>query len=189
MFKAEIEWRGLEDYHRVSGPDGYSPYNFIDANGVETRYMPAIVSIESFCPIKGRKNVDLGTTVKKGLLGEKEKPLIVKSDVLTAKTQLYVHAPFSYSPHQNTPSPLKYFEVDVPYQAMKQLSVIAERTGAIIDLTTQGQSKIREAFANKTGVFANVPQQNIMLDVDKSVEEQAVAQETVASMPAPKTIK
>jgi len=180
MFKAQIDWRGTMTRSRLAVKDEDSSYKFFDDERNISHYMPGIVFITSFVPLTEEYEVDLGSKIKKNILGKKtEIQATTKADKITNKTRLHVLAPYSAYHADRGKSELKQLVVDVPFEAIKHLSVVAERTKSIIDLTPEGQSKIAQAFQAKTGVFANAEEQQIMLDID-----QPAAMPAAQSLPA-----
>jgi hypothetical protein len=168
MFKAQIDWRGITNYSRLAVKDEDSIYKLVDDEKNVSHHISGIIFIISFVPLTEKYEADLGTEVKKSILGKKvETQTTIEADKITNKTRLHVLAPYSAGYGQCSDSELRQLVVDVPFEAIKHLSVIAERTKSIIDLTPEGQSKIAQAFHDKTGIFANPEEQHIMLDIDQ----------------------
>jgi hypothetical protein len=168
MFKAQIDWRGIRKYIHLSTENKDSGYELFDDGGNICNHIPAIITVACITPFTEKYKAHLGTEIKKGILGrEKEVHNTMWADRLTNKTHLHVLAPLSDTHNSGSVSELKLLIVDVPFDAIKHLSVIADRTKSIIDLTAAGQSKASKAFQEKTGVFANTEESQIVLDIDQ----------------------
>jgi hypothetical protein len=169
MFKAQIDWRGINEHYNLIVKNEDSAFKLVDNEKNLSHHLPSIILIASFAPITEAYKAELGIELKKNIIGRKtEVQKTTKADRITNKTRLHVLAPTSSISDWST-SELKQFVVDVPFDAIKHLSVIAERTKSIIDLTPEGQSKITQAFRDKTGIFSNPEEQHIMLDIDQPV--------------------
>jgi hypothetical protein len=167
MFKAQIDWRGIREHYNLIVKDENSVFKFVDSEKNLSHHLPSIILIASFTPTTEAYKAELGIEIKKNIIGRKtEVQKTTKAYRITNKTRLHVLTPTSRI-SQWSCSELKQFVVDVPFDAIKHLSVIAERTKSIIDLTPESQSKIAQAFHDKTGIFANPEEQHIMLDIDQ----------------------
>jgi|TARA_R110002126_G_scaffold13118_4_gene57112 hypothetical protein len=179
MFKAQIDWRGVHGYEAKT-KDRESVYTMRDVRGNITHCLPAQVTIMAFKPVTQRENSLVGTSRSKNLFGvEREIQNHMAVDVISLeKASVYFSVPLSKSYNTDAvcvPTELKSLVVDVPYEALQHLSVVANMTGAVIDLSKAGQEKISHAFNGKTGVFAPEDTPCVILDVDKNVVENTYA--------------
>lgn len=177
MFKAEIEWGGTP-YTSTTDINKDDPdYRIVQDDNEIIRHIPSVLSVISFSPATDTYKANLGTLFNKKILGiECAMDNIINAHKLTEQTMLYVLAPISKYHGDKSATEMKSMKIDVPYEAIKQLSVIVEQTGSIVDLTAEGQSKLRQAFADKLGIFAEEETQRTMLDPLKSVAENSPEQ-------------
>ena len=177
MFKAQIDYRGASYYSSdLHTDDANSELKILNDDGSYDCVIPAQVNVAAFKPFVFCREIITGVTIKKKLIGANEEiPQKGWVDALEPRQSLiYVFAPEAHGRCQSTPSALRSFLVNVPFEALQHLSVLAARTGAIIDLTAAGQESISAAFAAKTGLFAPDSTAAIVLDPSKSLQENGI---------------
>lgn len=173
MFRAILEWRGA---NRTDLKTMQGDYKCLDQDNNEIDYILANVDVSSFSPAMTTEKIKTGTIKTKSFLGKsEEKAQITQYDkVSDTTTYLYVVPPHARTYNTDTvclPTEHRAFKVDVPFEAMQHLSMIAQRTGQAIDLTKDGQSAIRETFASKTGLFADYSPKAAVLDPKASLTQ------------------
>lgn len=177
MFKAQIDYRGASYYSsELYADDADSVFKIQSCDDGYRCVIPAQVNIAAFKPFLFRREIITGVTIKKKLLGANEEiPNRDWVDVSEPRQSLiYVFVPEAHGRSQYAASTLRSLLVNVPFEALQQLSVLAARTGAIIDLTAAGQESISSAFTAKSGLFAPDSTAAIVLDPSKSLQENGI---------------
>ncbi|MEC7576142.1 MAG: hypothetical protein VX468_02355, partial [Pseudomonadota bacterium] len=62
---------------------------------------------------------------------------------------------------------------------LQHLSVIAEKSAAVIDLTSAGQQQITKAFQDKAGVFSPETEMVTVIDPTKSLVDNGVVKRII----------
>ena len=182
MFKAQIDWRDVDSYGSVIDIfDGDSNFTLLNGSGTLYHHIAVQISIVAFRPFLDKQTVLDSTDVKKKLFGGGKKSEHYRTyDAINAqKSCIYVFAPLSSGYSQFSSSELKEMVVDVPYEALQHLSVIAEKSAAVIDLTSAGQQQITKAFQDKAGVFSPETEMVTVIDPTKSLVDNGVVKRII----------
>ena len=152
MFKAQLDWRGSRGYSAYQAEEsGNNKVEYSD--GTTGKSIPVQITVTAFRPIAS----DSGDKFDDWL-----------------RTRIYILGPVANSYDTDKvcmPTEAKQLDIDVPYDAIQLLSVVAGNTGAVIDLTDEGQKVITDSFNNKTGIFVEDQKVSAVVDPTKTLVE------------------
>lgn len=183
MFQVIVEWRGT--LNAIGQTDG-STEAFLDDQGNEVDYRPTQVQLTSFQPLFRKINLEQERSSLSELFTRKSQPRTLSE----SRTRIYYMAPEAWR-NTKTGEPCGLAQrsmcVDVPFEAMQKLSVVAQRSGLAVDLTLKGQEDICRAFAEKVGIFASDDDETGgVIDPFKSADENDTRGQKIIDAVAPK---